>query len=138
MRRRALPPFLFPLLLAASAPALSHLRLPAEIPMRDGKNLAADVYLLATSGRWPAILIQTPYDKRQFWLVFATDALDNPLLRSPAYAFVVVDWRGFFASRGAAVAGSDRGQDGYDAVKWIAAQSWCTGGVGTWGPPALG
>ncbi len=106
--------------------------------MRDGKKLAADVYLPAPSGRWPAILIQTPYDKRQFWVVFATDAGDDPLLKSPDYAFVVLDWRGFFASQGAAAAGSDRGQDGYDAVEWVAAQSWCTGAVGTWGPSALG
>jgi predicted acyl esterase len=126
------------LLLATRAPGFSHLRFPAQIPMRDGKSLAADIYLPAVGGRWPAILIQTPYDKRQFWAVFSTDVGDDPLLKSPEYAFVVLDWRGFFASAGAAVAGADRGHDGYDAVEWIAAQSWCTGAVGSWGASALG
>jgi hypothetical protein len=125
-------------LLAASAQAFSHLRIPAQIPMRDGKSLAADVYLPAPTGRWPAILIQTPYDKRQFWAVFPVDTANDPLLKSPDVAFVVLDWRGFFASAGAAASGSDRGRDGYDAVEWVAAQSWCTGAVGTWGPSALG
>ncbi len=125
-------------LAAVQAGAFAHLRVPTEIPMRDGKTLAADVYLPAERGRWPAILIQTPYDKRQFWAVFLVEAGDDPLLKSPDYAFVVVDWRGFFASADAAAAGASRGRDGYDAVEWIAAQSWCTGEVGTWGPSALG
>ena len=31
-----------------------------------------------------------------------------------------------------------RGEDGHDAVEWIAGQSWCDGNVGTWGASALG
>lgn len=125
-------------LLATHAGAFSHLWIPAQIPMRDGTSLAADVYLPAASGRWPAILIQTPYDKRQFRFVFPVESGDDPLLKSPDYAFVVVDWRGFFASAGAARPDADRGRDGAEAVEWVASQSWCTGAVGTWGPSALG
>ena len=35
----------------------------ATIPMRDGKSLAADVYKPQGGGRYPTILIQTPYNK---------------------------------------------------------------------------
>ena len=125
-------------LAVAAAVGAAHLRVPAQIPMRDGATLAADVYLPTLAGSWPAVLIQTPYDKRNFWAVFPNDAVADPLLKSPAYAFIVLDWRGFYASAGAAAVGADRGRDGYDAVEWIAAQSWCTGAVGTWGPSALG
>ncbi|TAM46813.1 MAG: CocE/NonD family hydrolase [Acidobacteria bacterium] len=126
------------LLAAAPAFAFKHLRVPASIPMRDGNVLAADVYLPATTGRWPVVLIQTPYDKRAFWGVFPLELSDDPLLKDPDYAFVVTDWRGFFASAGAAVPGYDRGLDGYDTVEWIARQPWCDGRVGTWGASALG
>jgi putative CocE/NonD family hydrolase len=56
------------------------------------------------------------------------------------YAVVVLDWRGFYDSKPARK-GELRGQigkDGYDAVEWIARQSWSDGKVGTWGPSALG
>ena len=125
-------------LVVSSVSMAAHLRVPANVPMRDGKALAADVYVPALTGSWPVVLIQTPYDKRGFWAVFATGGAGDPLLGSLDYAFVVLDWRGFYTSAGAAVQDSDRGEDGYDAVEWIARQSWCTGSVGTWGPSALG
>ena len=39
-----------------------------EIPMRDGKRLAADLYLPAAEpeGRFPAVLIQTPYNRAAY------------------------------------------------------------------------
>lgn len=122
------------------ASAHEHIKVPSDIPMRDAPyTLAADVYLPAETGTWPAILIQTPYSKETFSPVFRFEIGDDPLLQSPDYAFVVLDWRGFFASAGAAYIGSPgRGEDGYDAVEWIADQSWCDGNVGTWGLSALG
>lgn len=127
-------------LLLPTSHAHAHIRQSIAIPMRDTPHtLAADVYLPAASGSWPVVLIQTPYNKNLFAPVFTLEFSDDPLLESPDYAFVVLDWRGFFASAGAAYSGSPtRGEDGYDAVQWIAAQSWCTGNVGTWGASALG
>ena len=125
-------------LVSSSLATAGHLRVPAQIPVRDGKTLAADVYLPGLVGAWPAVLIQTPYDKRSFWAVFPNDTVQDPFLKSLEYAFVVVDWRGFFASSSAAVPGADRGLDGYDVVEWVARQNWCTGKVGTWGASALG
>lgn len=138
MRTTVLAAFLTALALQAAAH--EHIRIPTDIPMRDAPHtLAADVYLPAEEGAWPVVLIQTPYSKETFGPLFTFDIGDDPLFQSPDFAFVVLDWRGFFGSSDAAYAGSpSHGEDGYDAVEWIAAQDWCDGNVGTWGLSALG
>ncbi len=35
-----------------------------RIPMRDGKALAADIYVPKAGGKFPVVLIQTPYDRK--------------------------------------------------------------------------
>jgi len=102
--------------------------------MRDGKSLAADLFLPEKPGRYPAVLVQTPYGKAR------SSPLGGPagIRDRDHYAYVVVDWRGFHASRDAAVPRADRGKDGYDCVEWIAAQPWSDGKVGTYGGSALG
>ncbi len=115
--------------------------IPISIPMRDGKSLAADLYASDTTVRKPTILIQTPYNKIFYRLgdAIPTQAGGSSFPSDTLhYNYVVVDWRGFYASAGAAVAGYDRGLDGYDCVEWIAARTWSDGAVGTWGPSALG
>ena len=103
-----------------------------EVPMRDARSLAASVWLPAGEGKWPAIVVQTPYGKDRFRPDLVMDGAD--------VAYVVADWRGFHGSKDAARAGMNRrrGEDGYDVVEWAAAQPWCTGKVGTWGASALG
>jgi len=126
----------------------------AAIPMRDGKSLAADVYLPSKPARVPAVLIQTPYNKKSMGAPFATgregagevgrgafsDAV--ALMDREHYAYVIVDWRGFYGSKaamdGVARGAWRRGQDGFDCVEWVAKQEWCDGKVGTWGGSALG
>jgi uncharacterized protein len=107
-----------------------------EIPMRDEAVLAADVYKPEPQAPRPTILIQTPYNKYYYRfglpLGFGTDLNDCP------YNFVIVDWRGFYASASAASASTNRGEDGYDVIEWISAQTWSDGMIGTWGPSALG
>jgi hypothetical protein len=125
-----------------------------RIPMRDGKALAADVFLPPKAGKYPTVLIQTPYNKKSLGRPIATgddtagetgrgavsDALG--LLDREHYAYVVVDWRGFYGSKGAMEGVKrgawKRGQDGFDCVEWIAVQPWSDGKVGTWGGSALG
>ncbi len=126
----------------------------AAIPMRDGPTLAAEIFLPPKPGRYPCVLIQTPYDKRRLSAAIAGAAEGGGetgrgafsdlgvLLDREHYAYVVVDWRGFFGSR-AAMAKTDRrtwrrGQDGHDTIEWIARQEWSDGKVGTWGGSALG
>jgi predicted acyl esterase len=107
-----------------------------NIPMRDSKTLAADVYVPASCNSCPTILIQTPYNKNLFRNGLPLGTQQN--LQSSPYSWVVVDWRGFYGSAAAAIQQPQRGQDGYDVIDWIVSQTWSNGLVGTWGPSALG
>jgi len=49
------------------------------------------------------------------------------------YAFVWLDVRGRGDSEGEFVPLRNDGRDGYDAIEWLAGQTWSTGQVGTWG-----
>lgn len=130
-------------LLLLSLPALAQDWTPDQrnvrIPMRDGESLAADVFLPRKPGRYPTVLVQTPYDKNRIGAALpGGDGKVNWIDRS-AYAYVVTDWRGFHASKAAGVGRRrDLGLDGYDTVEWIARQAWSDGKVGTWGGSALG
>jgi predicted acyl esterase len=108
-----------------------------SIPMRDGEELAAHLYRPNDTDAFPVILIQTPYNKAGFQLIGLPLGVDYDISSSD-YAFVVVDWRCFFGSLPACTLNPNRGEDGYDAVEWIAAQPWSNGKIGTWGPSALG
>lgn len=134
---------------------------PVEIPVSDGRKLAADIYIPEKGGPFPAILIQTPYNKDLFRPVFpyelasqkipegAVTALgqaaggSGSFIHSTDFVIVASDWRGRFGSKNAATGpgvgtAEQRRQDGYDTVEWIAAQPWCNGKVGMWGSSALG
>jgi len=114
------------------------IRIDRDVPMRmrDGTVLRADVYRPGGTGRVPAILVRTPYNK---------DLADNgnfsPLPFAKAgYAVVIQDIRGRFASEGV----WERHRmfevealDGYDSVEWIAAEPWCDGRVGLAGASYL-
>src|ERR1700733_9254082 len=100
-----------------------------SIPMRDGKKLAADVYIptFCSSG-CPTILIQTPYNRLNYRFSLPLQIGLN--LNSSNYIFVIVDWRGFYGSAAAAYSGNpSQGDDGYDIVEWIAAQTFSNGKV---------
>jgi predicted acyl esterase/predicted dienelactone hydrolase len=120
--------------------------LPARtvaIPMRDGAELAADVLLPAETGQFPTIFVFTPYNRKL--LAAAVPAADavSQLIDRRAYAYVIVDWRGFYGSKPAARANgkggvNQVGRDGHDVVEWIAGRKWSDGKVGMWGSSALG
>lgn len=138
-RRRVLAA-LFALTIVATQAHAAATKTTVAIPMRDGKTLAADVYTpTATRGPWPVIVVQTPYDRRTWEPIFTIDQNTDPLFKNPYYAWVFVDWRGFFGSAAAQYSGAPtRGQDGYDVVEWAAAQTFSNGKVGAWRVSALG
>ena len=107
-----------------------------SIPMRDGEVLSADVYIPAGADSCEVILIQTPYNKNLYEVGMPMGIGLN--LDSQPYAFVIVDWRGFYGSSGANTSNFERGEDGYDIIDWIVQQPWHRDRVGTWGPSALG
>lgn len=104
------------------------------IPMRDGLELAADVYLPAEGELpAPAIVTMTPYDKSS-WL----SAPEAAMYQERGYAFVVVDVRGRGKSEGEWRAFVNDGPDGHDIIEWVAAQPWCNSKVGTTGLSYMG
>ncbi|MFP4460241.1 MAG: CocE/NonD family hydrolase [Candidatus Zixiibacteriota bacterium] len=111
-----------------------------QIPMRDSKWLAADLWTADSSIAKPIILIQTPYNKDMYHAVDPfLDASDSLApFDLVHYHYVIVDWRGFYGSTEASEPGYNRGLDGYDCVEWIAEQSWSNGKIGTSGGSALG
>ncbi|MYF10080.1 MAG: hypothetical protein F4229_03660, partial [Gammaproteobacteria bacterium] len=100
-----------------------------NIPMRDGKHLAADLYLPKREGPFPVIVVQTPYGKtpmfRPLFQFVPPSALlfgdwGKSIFSGAKYAVLVVDWRGAGESREAAVAENQRidpsAADGYDVI----------------------
>jgi uncharacterized protein len=106
------------------------------VAMHDGTELATTVYLPGGPGPFPAIVARTPYNK---------DGLKGEAAKfvGHGYAFVAQDLRGRFKSKGhhAIIFHNDGWQephDGHDTLKWISAQPWCNGKIGSTGGSALG
>jgi|TARA_B100000315_G_scaffold232148_1_gene244096 hypothetical protein len=99
----------------------------ARVPMRDGVELSADIWLPTTKENYPAILIRTPYGKASGRML--------PFVRhlsKQGYAVLLQDVRGRGDSDGTFLAGGE-GNDGYDSVEWIATQAWSNGDICTMG-----
>jgi uncharacterized protein len=97
------------------------------VPMRDGIQLATDVYLPAMNGKplpgpWPVVVERTPYGKTNF-LLGNTPAASDYTARG--YVFVVQDTRGRYNSQGVFASYAQEAPDGYDTMNWIYQQPWC-------------
>jgi putative CocE/NonD family hydrolase len=102
---------------------------------RDGLTLFADVYRPDAPGKFPVILMRTPYNK--------SDPILGPMgrerLASLGYILVVQDCRARFMSEGDWYHPMvHEAVDGYDAVEWAARLPWSDGNVGMAGQSALG
>ena len=107
-----------------------------DVPMttRDGVVLRADVYRPDGPGRFPVLLSRLPYDKNG-----RRRPGDIDVFVEHGYVVIIQDTRGRFAS------GGDEyypliweGQDGHDAVEWVASLPYSNGRVGTMGQSYLG
>ncbi len=120
-----------------------------RVPMRDGVELAADIYRGPDEKPRPALVALSPYGKELQAL-----ALTMPPQRRPSpmwdgcieagdiarvvdegYVHVIGDLRGSGASEGEHIGnynagGVSLGEDAYDFIEWVAAQPWCDGNVG--------
>jgi putative CocE/NonD family hydrolase len=111
---------------AQGAPAATKTRADVSIPMRDGEQLGADVYLPPGQGPFPVLLTITPYGKNGSARMAATSV-------SRGYAVVAVDSRGLRASHGKWEPYIHEAEDGYDVQPWVGHQPWCNGNVGMFG-----
>ena len=106
-------------------------------PMRDGVQLATDVYRPAGSGANDVILIRTPYNKDAFAPeVSQTDTVATFV--EHGYTVLVQDTRGRFESEGEFAPAYRDDTDSYDTMDWIVAQDWSNGVIGTFGCSYLG
>ena len=106
------------------------------VAMTDGTELATTIYLPEGKPPFPVIVSRTPYNK---------DGLkpDAEKFCKRGYAYVAQDFRGRFKSKGHhAIIFHNEGwtnpHDGQDTLKWVAAQPWCNGKIGSTGGSALG
>lgn len=104
-----------------------------RVAMRDGARLATDAYHPEGGGRRPVLLQRTPYGRGA---VVTEAELDR--LVAAGFSVVVQDCRGSFESEGEWSYVRAEVDDGYDAVEWAAAQPWCDGRVGMYGPSYMG
>ncbi len=110
-----------------------------RIPVSDGLELSANLWLPEPTAdgsgptTFPAILEMIPYRKDD-WRA-ASDESRGEWLAARGYAFCRLDVRGTGSSPGIALDEytARETQDGYDAVEWLASQSWSNGKIGMWG-----
>lgn len=110
------------------------------VDMRDGTELATDIYLPAnwestSPDGLPTVLVRLPYDKNSRF-AFMADCATRFLAED--YAFVAQDVRGKARSDGRTLAFVHEVEDGYDTLEWIAAQPWCNGDIGSFGDSYYG
>lgn len=98
--------------------------------MRDGVTLLADIYRPEGSGKFPVLLLRTPYDKSM---------AQNTVYLNPAwyarygYIVVVQDCRGRYASEGTWYPYDAEAADGHDSVEWAGSLEGSNGSVAMYG-----
>jgi len=108
----------------------------ATVETRDGTSLATDVYRPADPETGepideprPALLVRTPYDKRERQRV----EQQGNWYAERGYVVAVQDVRGRYASDGEFYLLRNEAEDGADTVEWLADRPYCDGQVGTMG-----
>jgi predicted acyl esterase len=130
--RRCILLIVLPLRLWPSTAAPPVRDLNVGVPMRDGIRLSANVFRPAAPGRYPTVLLRTPYNKGE-------DLTPNfQSFVNHGYAVMVQDVRGRYQSAGVFEPVNQEVGDGDDTLNWIARQPWSDGNVGMYGGSYLG
>jgi putative CocE/NonD family hydrolase len=117
-----------------------------RVRMRDGIHLATDVYRpartgKAVAGRFPTIIERTPYGRNVTSFRDFTASDPRPKARAEVaeyyvrhgYVVIFQDCRGRYGSEGEFTKYLNEGADGFDTCRWIVAQPWSDGRIGTMG-----
>ncbi len=109
-----------------------YVKVPFNVPMRDGTKLATDVFVpIDINESLPVIFVRTPYGRDMLSLMSG--------YTSEGYVVVLQDFRGFYESEGEiGLPFFTEQTDGHDSLTWIDNQPWSNGKIGTWGLSALG
>jgi uncharacterized protein len=109
------------------------------IPMPDGIILRADHYKPTAPGKFPTILIRTPYGReKSSKLIGLLYNFQNTYFAERGYNVIVQDVRGRFGSGGKFMPMVDERTDGLATVKWLEEQPWFDGNLAMWGSSYLG
>ncbi|CAN5497048.1 CocE/NonD family hydrolase [soil metagenome] len=103
-----------------------------RVAMRDGVELATDLYRPRGARRSPTILMRSPYGRRHVFGLVAR------MFAQRGYAVVLQSVRGTFGSQGSFDPFFQERDDGLDAVAWIERQPWFDGKLGLYGTSYLG
>jgi putative CocE/NonD family hydrolase len=95
--------------------------------MRDGVRLSTDIYRPDAPGKFPVLLLRTPYGNG------GKDDKDGHFYAERGYVVVIQDTRGRYDSEGMFDPMQTEALDGYDTQQWIGKQPWCNGKLGTFG-----
>ncbi len=108
-------------------------RVDVRIPMADGIELAATLYLPASDEAVPCILEALPYRKDDLTAYYRPEYVR--LRDEHGYAVARVDVRGTGSSQGMATDEYpvQEQQDLCEVIAWLAAQPWCSGSIGMYG-----
>lgn len=102
------------------------------VPTRDGEVLSTDLYLPDDEGRYPVLLMRTPYGKGGI----TEDPLYGKCLDFTRHGYVIAiqDCRGTGASTGTpGLNGQYEQDDGFDSVEYLASLPFANGKVGMFG-----
>jgi len=103
-----------------------------KVPMRDGIRLSTNIYRPDGPGRFPVLLMRSPYGNS------GPGDSEAGFFVKNGYAVVLQDTRGRYESEGIFDAMQPEALDGYDTQQWIGEQSWCNGKIGTFGGSYVG
>lgn len=102
-----------------------------RVVMRDGVTLIASIYRPATQGKFPVLLVRTPYDR-------ASEEDTCRVAAEHDYICVTQDVRGRYASEGEWYPFKNESNDGYDTVEWAAGLPESNGKVAMFGESYVG
>ena len=101
-----------------------------RLTMRDGVELALDLYLPDGDGRFPCLLLTMPYNKD----IAQSYTYVHPLWWAQrGYATAVQDSRGRYASGGGFYPLRGNAEDGAETIAWLGSQPFSNGRVATYG-----
>ncbi len=106
--------------------------LDVKVTMRDGVRLSTNIYRPDASGKFPVLLMRTPYGNGR------EGNRDGHFFAQRGYAVVIQDTRGIAESEGVFDAFQAEATDGYDTQQWAGEQAWSNGKIGTYGGSYVG
>lgn len=106
-----------------------------QVAMPDGVRLYTEIFLPAPTGRFPVVLVRSPYPNSR-----PSRDDKRPISRylAEGYAFVFQMTRGQYRSEGTFRFFMDDARDGHDCINWIASQPWSNGSIGMEGSSYVG